>query len=281
MSIAPSQGDTIDIAEVNRSLSGTRLGGVVQHLPTVGSTNNLALEEARSGVRQGAWVADEQTAGRGRGNHAWHSAPGDGLYVSALWTPHLPASPYALSLAAGLAAWDAIREAAGLTVDLRWPNDLVSRAESPSRKLGGILTETSTQPSAGAQPALLRYAVIGIGINVAHRDFPPALQPLATSLRQLGWHEPSRQALLVALLRTLDHSIHELEASYAKGNGSSALFARLPEASTWIRGKRVHVGDDTGGYTGVTAGLDGDGFLRVQAEDGILHTVRSGGVREA
>ena len=37
--------------------------------------------------RSGVWVADEQTAGRGRGGHGWHSVAGDGLYVSALVAP--------------------------------------------------------------------------------------------------------------------------------------------------------------------------------------------------
>ena len=63
---------------------GTSFAGRVRHFPSVGSTNSLALEAAQAGAREGVWVADEQTAGRGRGGHAWHSAAGDGLYVSAL-----------------------------------------------------------------------------------------------------------------------------------------------------------------------------------------------------
>ncbi|HLI76600.1 MAG TPA: hypothetical protein VKV02_06605, partial [Acidobacteriaceae bacterium] len=104
------QGNTIDAAEVNAALAHTVLAGTVRHSAEVDSTNDLALEAAQAGVAHGVWVADAQTAGRGRGGHTWHSAPGDGLYVSALFSPQLPATAFDLSLAAGLAAWEAVRE---------------------------------------------------------------------------------------------------------------------------------------------------------------------------
>ena len=271
----------IDAKAVNRALAHTRLGGYVLHFSSVESTNDLALEAAHGGAQLGVWVADEQTAGRGRGGHTWHSAPGDGLYVSALWTPHLPASVSHLSLAAGFAAWDSIREVTGISVDVRWPNDLVTRGEAPSLKLGGILTETAAESPQGAEPAMLRYAVIGIGINVAHRSFPPALREQATSLYRLGWKKPDRQALLIALLDKLDLIVRRLEDGYAGRENGPGVLGRLSEASTWLRGKRVRVGENGDGYTGVTAGLDAHGFLLVEADDGVLHTVRSGGVREA
>ena len=176
------QGNTIDAAEVNAALQHTRLAGWVQHVSEVESTNDLALGAAQAGARLGVWVADAQTAGRGRGGHDWHSAPGDGLYVSALFTPRLPAGadlPSSLSLTAGLAAWEAILEVTGITVDIRWPNDLVTRPSTTerSRKLGGVLVETAFGPPEEApKTALLRYAVIGIGINVAHRSFSAGVE---------------------------------------------------------------------------------------------------------
>ncbi len=296
------QGNTIDGAEVNRALTHTRLGGAVRHFAEVESTNDLALAAVAAGARCGAWVADAQTAGRGRGGHRWHSAPGDGLYVTALFTPRLPASALELSLAAGLAAWEAIREVTGLTMDIRWPNDLVTRDLSQaaagnltgtaraSRKLGGVLAETAVYPAEGDRPARLRYAVIGIGINVAHRGFPPELATAATSLFLEGWQLPERQPLLISLLQRLDRQIGQMETEYAQDASPGAnplpgsavshdVLQRLSEASTWVRGKRVHVPED-GGYTGVTAGLDRSGFLLVDGDDGIRRTVRSGGVRE-
>ncbi len=207
--------DTIDSRAVNEALAHTRLGGHVRHLEAVDSTMTLAQQAARGGAKFGVWVADEQTAGRGRGGHTWHSKTGDGLYLTALFTPRLPATDLGLSLTAGIAAWDAIREVSGLTVDLRWPNDLVTRGPAPSRKLGGILVETAVTPSVGSRPAMLRYAVIGIGINVRHESFPDELTGAATSLKIEGWHEAQRQSLLVALLERLDLFIRYSEEGYA------------------------------------------------------------------
>ena len=285
MEISARTANRIDAAEVNAALSQTRLGGELQHFTEVRSTNDLALEAALRGAHFGAWVADAQTAGRGRGGHSWHSGPGDGLYVSALFTPRLPASAVNLSLVTGLAAWEAIREVSGVVTDIRWPNDLVTRPPAnggPTRKLGGILVETAAAPMDAAQPsqsAMLRYAVIGIGINVAHRSFPPELADAATSLAVEGWRQPERQALLIALLGKLDRHIRELEDAYAGRASGPGVLAKLGEASTWLRGKRVGVPED-GGYTGTTAGLDATGFLLVDADDGTRRTVRSGGVRE-
>lgn len=265
----------IDAEEVNRALAQTPLGGHVLHFAKVESTQTLALNAARAGLSCGVWVADAQTAGRGRGGHTWHSSPGDGLYVTALFTPHVPATTSGLSLLAGLAAWKAIRDTAGMLVDIRWPNDLVTRpgVHPRARKLGGVLVESAV---AGET---LRYVVIGIGLNVGHAVFPPELQELATSLRLEGWQQPDRQELLIALLLNLQTAVHELELAEKGLSPKPDATAALVEASTWLLGKRVYVPED-GGYTGVTDGLDANGFLQV-LRDGKRMTVRSGGVREA
>ena len=63
--------------------------------PVTGSTNSDALAAARSGAPHGSvFVADEQSAGRGRGDHGWHSAAGEGLYVSVLLRPQVTAARF-------------------------------------------------------------------------------------------------------------------------------------------------------------------------------------------
>jgi BirA family biotin operon repressor/biotin-[acetyl-CoA-carboxylase] ligase len=271
-----TEGGVFDLAMVNAEIVGTTFAGRVLHFPSVGSTNVLALEAAQAGARMGVWVADEQTAGRGRGGHGWHSTAGDGLYVSALVAPALPMTMALwLSLATGLAARAAIAEVTKLSVDIRWPNDLLLN----SRKCGGILVETAVAPTQDIEGAMLRYAVIGVGINVNHAAFPAEIETLATSLRMESSGEVSREALLGALLRTLDEEIGLLVHEYREQNAGVGLLERFRAASSWVRGKRVRV-DEGGGYTGVTAGLDGRGFLLVDGDDGVLHTVLSGGVRE-
>ena len=253
----------LDVTAVEQLIAGTRFSGRLRHSAVVASTNQLALEAAQQGARSGVWTADEQTAGRGRGGHTWHSAPGKGLYVSALVSPHLAAGAATrIPLATGLAVQAAVREVTALELDIRWPNDLMFG----SRKCGGILVESALDAE------MLRYVVIGIGINVDHTSFPQELVSLATSLRLQSGRPLAREPLLAALLRCLDAELNGLSEPPAR------LLERFAAASTWVSGKRVTIGED-GGYTGTTRGLDADGFLRVEDDAGVIHTVLSGGVR--
>jgi BirA family biotin operon repressor/biotin-[acetyl-CoA-carboxylase] ligase len=265
-----------DLKAVESGIAGTEFAGRVMHFVSVGSTNTLALEAAQAGRRDGVWVADEQIAGRGRGGHGWHSAAGDGLYVSALVAPSLPMTAALLiSLSTGLAAKIAIAESTGLDVDIRWPNDLLVNG----KKCGGILVETAVTPPAPEAEAMLRYAVVGVGINLNHKSFPPEIALLATSLRIEGRRAVSRESVLIALLRALSDELWLLNEEICGRTQRNGLLQRFADASTWVLGKQVRV-DEGGGYTGVTAGLDARGFLLVDSENGVRRTVLSGGVRE-
>ncbi len=256
-----------ELAALERALAGTVYAGKVRFLPVTGSTNSDAMAAARSGAPHGTFIfADEQTAGRGRGEHIWHSAAGQGLYVSVILRLPLPASqlPW-LPLAGGLAAAEAVRIASGLTVDLRWPNDLLLGP----RKTGGILAEAQTD--AGR----LSFAVMGIGINVHQSRFDPNLATPATSLDLESGRTIDRQQLLIALLESLDRETRSLLAS---GAGTS-IRARLERASTWIRGRAVEVHGPQA-CAGTTEGLDEQGFLMVRTQDGLVQ-VQTGGIRQA
>ncbi len=279
MSPAIMMPDRINIAAANAALGSTMFAGHLHFFSEIGSTNSHALAEAAAGAPSGSvYLADQQTAGRGRGAHAWHSPPGAGLYLTVLIRPHLaPPDALWLSLAAGLAVHRAIQETTGLSSDIRWPNDLLLTENGVQKKFCGILTELS------ADQTTVRHAVIGIGINVHHRSFPPELSPLATSLALAGGRPQQRQPLLIALLRALSDEIHALESATPVG---ADILARIPAASTWVRGKQVTVtehGDEptaANSFSGITAGLDPRGFLLVDTGSGI-RTVLSGGVRAA
>jgi len=147
---------------------------------------------------------------------------------------------------------------------LRWPNDLLIGR----KKLCGILTEIS------ADSEQLRFAVIGIGINVNQRSFPAEFSNSATSLLIETGKEWSRTELLIALLQALEVQ-YRCTLSRAE---EETLLRRLDAISSYVKGRPVHV-DEAGGYDGITAGLDSRGFLRVRTQDG-MRTVLSGGVRE-
>ncbi len=249
-------------------LKGTLFANKVHHYFRLGSTNAEAMQAAASGAVEGSiFLAEEQTAGRGRGGHSWTSPPSTGIYCSVLLRPTLsPGDALLLSLIAGLAVAEAVEQVTGLKPDLRWPNDLMIG----DKKFCGILTEMN------AEVTRVRYAVIGIGINVNQWEFPPELAEIATSLRMAAGREWSRVELTASLLQSLDREYRALNS----GDIAAArqdIFRRFELASSYARGKSVTV-DEDGGYEGVTAGLDERGFLLVKTASGI-RTVLSGRVR--
>lgn len=264
---------TLDLPHVDAALAGTLFHGRLHHFPVIDSTNTRALADAQDGAAAGqVYIADEQTAGRGRGGHTWHSEPDRGLYLTVLLRPALRAEDLLkLSLATGLAAQAAVLHTCGYRLDVRWPNDLVTPPSAqPARKLGGILAESATLPS-GA----LKHVAVGIGINLNQQSFPPELAGFATSLRMETGHRTQREALAIALLHALETEVNALTGVL----GSQDVLDRFARASSWAQGKHVHV-DEGEGYTGVTEGLDAAGLLRVRVTGGSLRTVRHGGVRE-
>lgn len=260
-----------DLAALEADLAGTVFAGKLHFSRVTGSTNSDAVAAARLGAPHGSvYWTDEQLAGRGRGSHGWISAAGEGLYVSVLLRPQIPAARLALlPFAAGLAAAEAIRTvtsfapAPGLEIDLRWPNDLLIGP----RKTGGILVEAGTSSEG------LPHAVLGVGINVHQRAFPPDLATPATSLDLEANRHIARQALLLALLKSLQQEALTL----ANSDAVREIAARVEKSSTWVRDRRVEVHGPQA-CSGVTAGLDENGFLRVVTAEGLI-TVQTGGLR--
>jgi BirA family biotin operon repressor/biotin-[acetyl-CoA-carboxylase] ligase len=248
-------------------LHGTIFGKHIHHYYKIGSTNNAAMEAASAGAPEGSvFLAEQQTAGRGRGANQWHSARSVGIYCSALLRPALPPSDaLILALAAGLAVHSAIQEIDSRAVpDLKWPNDVLIGG----KKFCGILTEMN------AEVTRVRYVVVGIGINVNQSSFPADLQAVATSLRLATGTEWSRVELCAALLKSLDR---EYRALLESPDAANSILRRFQERSSSVRGRQVEI-EENGGFEGVTEGLDGRGFLQVRTAQG-LRIVLSGTVR--
>jgi BirA family transcriptional regulator, biotin operon repressor / biotin---[acetyl-CoA-carboxylase] ligase len=246
---------------------GTVFGDNICHYYKIGSTNAAALDAAANGAPEGSvFVAEEQTAGRGRGAHTWHSPRSTGIYCSVVLRPPLPPSDaLILSLAAGLVVHSAVQEiGAGVKPDLRWPNDVLI----DGKKFCGILIEMA------AEATRVRHLVLGMGINVNQASFPAALQNEATSLRLATGTEWSRVELTAALLKSLDR---EYRGLLRDPRVRESILRRFSERSSYVRGMEVHV-DENGGYDGATEGLDPRGFLRVRTAQG-MRTVLSGTVR--
>jgi BirA family biotin operon repressor/biotin-[acetyl-CoA-carboxylase] ligase len=239
----------------------------IHHYYRIGSTNTAAMDAASAGAPEGSvFLAEQQTAGRGRGGNQWHSAQSAGIYCSVVLRPALPPSEaLLLSLAAGLAVHAAVQEIdSRVALDLKWPNDLLIAG----KKVCGSLTEMN------AEATRVRYIALGIGINVNQASFPAELQASATSLRLATGTEWSRVELCAALLKSLDREYRNL---LNNPDASKTILARFQERSSTARGRQVRI-EENGGFEGVTEGLDARGFLQVRTPHG-LRTVLSGTVR--
>jgi BirA family biotin operon repressor/biotin-[acetyl-CoA-carboxylase] ligase len=246
---------------------GTIFSEHIHHYYRAGSTNTIAMEAAAAGASEGSvFLAEQQTAGRGRGSNQWHSAESAGIYCSVIVRPALPPSEVlVLSLAAGLAVRAAVQQIdSKVTPDLKWPNDLLI----DGKKFCGILTEMN------AEATRVRHIVIGIGINVNQAEFPGDLQQTATSLRITTGNKWSRVDMCAALLKSLDREYQNLTSN---SDAHGDILQRFERQSSMVRGTPVRV-EENGGFEGVTEGLDPRGFLRVRTGDG-TRIVYSGTVR--
>jgi BirA family biotin operon repressor/biotin-[acetyl-CoA-carboxylase] ligase len=196
-------------------------------------------------------VAGHQTAGRGRLGRSWESPPGKALLFSILLRPPSERNVPELSLVAGIAVADALERTLGLSVQLKWPNDVMLRR----RKVAGCLAEVRDG-----------VVVLGIGLNV--NQTREELPEHAGSLLTLTGRETDREALLFELLQ-------DLEARYSDWSegGLDAVYEGLGPRD-FLRGRRVSVN----GTSGVATMINREGRLEIQVGHGELVTVESGEV---
>lgn len=233
----------------------------VVRLPVVDSTQTVAFDLAAEGAAdRTVVVADHQSAGRGRRGRFWTEAPGTSLLASILVRPRAPLGLWpAFSPMTAVAVAEALRRTSGLQTRLKWPNDVLAGG----RKIAGILLESR---GGTADPVL----VIGVGINLAQREFAPELAGRATSVALKTGRAPERDALLDVLLEEFDAWRARLEAEGFE-----------PVRSRWLAlgetiGRRVTID----GVTGVAVGLDADGALLLE-EHGRVRRVVAGEIGDA
>ena len=226
-------------------------------LGRVDSTQTVAFALAADGAAdRTVVVAQAQTAGRGRRGRLWLDEPGASLLTSIILRPRLPPARLpTLSLAAGVAVVEALERVTGLKPRLKWPNDVLV----DGRKLAGILLESRISPSP--------LVVLGIGVNLAQRVFPADLAERATSVRLATGRRVDADALLTALLESLDAWRTRLETE-----GWAPIRERW-RALTETLGRRVSID----GVEGVAVDVDEDGALIV-AEGDVRRRVVAGEV---
>jgi BirA family biotin operon repressor/biotin-[acetyl-CoA-carboxylase] ligase len=256
---------------------------VAHAFASVDSTNLAARRGADAKDPTGSvYVAEEQTAGRGRRGKSWRSLAGEGLWFSLLLKPDLPPEQLApVTLFAGLCAATALRDLTGLDIQLKWPNDLVILPEG--RKVGGILTEMLVEENQVAA------VVVGIGINVHTLAFPADLQAMATSLDlalqaggPLEQHRNlNRIDLLAAILAEWDRRWPQFLAESPDIGNDSGKSSWISDYRTICAtlGRPVEVHAATGDiWSGVAEQLAPGGDLLVRRPDGALIQVSAGDV---
>jgi BirA family biotin operon repressor/biotin-[acetyl-CoA-carboxylase] ligase len=236
----------------------------VRWFDTMASTMDEAAKLAASDAPAGLVVgADEQTAGRGRRGHTWHSAPGAGLYFSWLCRPALDASALPLvTLAAGVGVHRGVRQATGLVTALKWPNDLLVGG----RKVAGILAE-------GCALGLPQQAVVvGVGVNLRQTVYPPDVAARATSIEVELGRPPERGQVLVEIVCALTDAVAAVERD------RDGILQAWREAAPTVSGARVEWDEPSGTRQGTTAGIDESGALLVRT-DASVERIVAGEVR--
>jgi BirA family biotin operon repressor/biotin-[acetyl-CoA-carboxylase] ligase len=225
-----------------------------QYFDSLGSTQDAAREAVRAGApSKSIFVADYQSAGRGRQGRAWVAPPGAALMLSLVFRD-VTSTPLRWTTLASVALVGAILEVVpNLDPGIKWPNDVVLN----DRKVAGILAETTWD-------GVELVAIVGVGVNV--NTDTPDLVPAATSLRLACGHPVDRSRLLHAFVRHL-----ELWLPRPRSKLHETWQSRL-----WRRGQRVRLADLGREEEVVVLGADLDGSLRVRLPDGTERTTTTG-----
>ena len=227
-----------------------------EHHPTIGSTNDHAAERARQQPVELPLLvlADQQTAGRGRGGNRWWTGSGClalSLLVDAQTVGAQDHRSPLVALAAAVAVVDTVRPLLPAhRISIHWPNDVLATG----RKLAGILVEVLPD----------RRHVVGIGLNTNNRlaDAPPELQATAATLWDLSGVEQDQTAVLIGLLNCLESEFSQLRVNPASVTSrANELCLQRGSTLTIVTGGQQIVG--------TCRGIDSDGAILLETPAGI------------
>jgi len=258
--------DLLTETEIRSGLETRIFGQKVVFLPLLDSTNEEAKRLAAAGAPEGTVVVSEQQEkGKGRIGRQWLSPPKVGLWFSLILRPAImPVFAAQLTFVSAVAICQALKEATGLPLTLKWPNDLLWAG----KKVGGILTELS------AEIEKINYIIVGTGINVNQKeeDLPPELKEMAVSLQMAAGRPFHRAALLQVILAKYEEQYH----TYLQ-DGFAPILQAWRELNS-ILGQEVVVKSPEGSFAGRAEDVNADGCLLVRKASGELETVIVGDV---
>ena len=235
----------------------------------IDSTNNAAKAETDKNTPS-LYIARTQTGGRGRLGRSFHSPADTGLYMTVAYTTKQPLSESVrVTAAAAVAAASAIEALTGISLSIKWVNDLYLK----DAKVGGILTEAVTRPDGAHR------MVVGLGINLTTASFPKGLRAPATSL----FSPPNARAVTPASVgalageitrRLLDMTRPEGNDDFPAGMWGDACPQDYRRRLLYV-GTRVVCTQGNSCFEGTVMGVDDGYSLLVETDTGIV-TLSSG-----
>lgn len=238
---------------LKEALGDALKGVLVCVFDEIDSTNAEAKRMALEGFRGDALlVAHSQTAGRGRMGRSFYSPAQTGVYFSILHTLQAPlCDAVAVTSAAAVAVMRAVRSLTGIQTEIKWVNDLYYR----KKKICGILTESTCTGEH-------THVIVGIGINLDTSDFPTELADIAGSLDV----HIDADLLIAEILREITEYLRDPAGREWLGEYRT---------HSMVLGHRVTWADDGVTHAGTAVGIDADGALLIEKDDGEsirLHT---------
>lgn len=257
--------DVLSEAELESLRSTKWAGKSIFVFKETDSTNIQAKAGGEKGESHGTlYVAESQSAGRGRRGKSWESPAGESIYMSLLLRPELPpVKAPMLTLVMALAVARTIREQTGAEALIKWPNDIVVQG----RKICGILTEMSTEMT------WINYVVIGIGINVNQNEFPEELKDCASSLKMETGRRFRRSHLIAAVMEHF-----EMYYEQFLQEGSLAGFRKEYNELLVNKDRQVKILEPGNHYEAYALGINDTGELIVEKEDGSVQNIFAGEV---
>jgi BirA family transcriptional regulator, biotin operon repressor / biotin---[acetyl-CoA-carboxylase] ligase len=231
---------------------------------TVTSTNTLAKELAAQGAKEGTVIiAREQTEGRGRMGRSFYSPNSSGIYFTIIVRPTLNLEDSLLiTTATAVAVAQAMEAVAKVKAEIKWVNDIFVEG----KKVCGILTEASINFESGG----LEYAVVGIGINVATRDFPQEIQSVAGSLFiDKPGDAPVTSMLVANILNNISQCMNSL---------SDKRYLEEYRKRSFLIGKDIYVIKGNNTIPAKALDIDDKARLVVEYEDKTREALSSGEV---
>lgn len=227
----------------------------IRYVAQTGSTNKDAVEAAKSGAPHLAcFIAEEQTAGRGRRGRSWSTFPYKSIACSIIVRENADDT---LPLLISLVLAKAISQEVGIDVDIKWPNDLLIE----NKKLAGILVESFREANKDVY-------IVGIGLNINKPNDAPKDIPFIT-LQDAAGRIWSREDILDRILSVLAESlqIYGQKGWMAFVDEYSQRCITLGKEVCWQNGEHT--------LQGIAEGIEADGALRLLV-DGKTHLIRTG-----